>query len=159
MKGWHPRLLVDWTAGAASVGAVFLTAHHFRLPAFRFPILYDYSTIILVILGAILSSAIVFIAMRRGDVSPQSQAHFQVLAEAIPQIVWIADANGQTTYINKHWYEMTGTPMSESVGTGWIETVHPDDRAPCHEKFQACLRSGETFEIEYRLHDAVKGYR
>src|SRR5947209_8582243 len=48
---------------------------------------------------------------------------------------------------------------TEGTGTGWVEMVHPDDRAPCHEKFQASLRSGETFEIEYRLHDAVKGYR
>ena len=160
MKVRHRWLRVGWIAGAVAVlGILFLSVHYLRVPVFRFPIPYHYPTVILVILAAIVSSAIVLITMRRGDLSLKNQAHFQVLAEAIPQIVWIADANGHTTYINKQWYEMTGTPMSESIGTAWIETVHPDDRAPCHEKFQSCLRSGETFEIEYRLHDAAKGYR
>jgi len=90
---------------------------------------------------------------RRGD------ARFQTLAEAIPQIVWIADADGKTTYINKRWSEMTGQGMNESAGTGWIESVHPDDRGPCNKKWQQCVRLGETFEIEYRLHDAARGYR
>ena len=89
----------------------------------------------------------------------EGTARFQMLAESIPQIVWIANAGGKTTYINKRWSEMTGMPMSESVGSGWVESVHPDDRDPCYEKWQKCVASGETFEIEYRLHDAHKGYR
>ena len=40
-----------------------------------------------------------------------------------------------------------------------MESVHPDDRAPCQEKWEKCKQSGETFEIEYRLHDATRGYR
>ena len=54
---------------------------------------------------------------------------------------------------------MTGTSQTDGLGTGWMEAIHPDDRAPLSEKWQASLGSGETFEIEYRLHDAVKGYR
>jgi PAS domain S-box-containing protein len=84
---------------------------------------------------------------------------FQTLAEAIPQIVWIADANGRTTYLNKRWYELSGTKQGEDLGEGWVRTIHPDDRAPCFEKWQKCMHSGEPFEIEYRLNEAVKGYR
>jgi diguanylate cyclase (GGDEF)-like protein/PAS domain S-box-containing protein len=116
----------------------------------------------LLLCGAILSVTLDRALSSRVDViekARERESFFNNMAEAIPGIVWIADANGRTTYINRHWYELTGAPITESIGTGWIETVHPDDRAPCHEKFQACLRSGETFEIEYRLHDAVKGYR
>src|SRR5438309_10827362 len=54
---------------------------------------------------------------------------------------------------------MTGTQVSECLGNGWMDAVHPDDRAPCQEKWEKCMRSGETFEIEYRLHDATHGYR
>jgi len=88
----------------------------------------------------------------------KGEARFQTLAEAIPQIVWIADANGETTYINKRWYEMTGTRQGEGIGQGWVESVHPDDRDPMYKKWQASVQSGATFEIEYRLRDAVKGY-
>jgi len=110
-------------------------------------------------LGLIFAATIAVATFLRRDVAHKSQARFQTLAEAIPQIVWIADAVGKTTYINKRWYDMTGTSQSEGLGSGWVETVHPDDRAPCQEKWEACVRSGQTFEIEYRLHDAVNGYR
>jgi len=93
------------------------------------------------------------------DAERHQGARFETLAEAIPQIVWIADASGHTTYINHRWYRMTGTPEGQSLGVGWIESVHPDDRDPCTEKWKKCVLSGETFEIEYRLHDGAKGYR
>jgi diguanylate cyclase (GGDEF)-like protein/PAS domain S-box-containing protein len=89
----------------------------------------------------------------------QEDARFETLAEAIPQIVWIADSNGHTTYINKRWYQITGMRERDGLGSGWIESVHPDDREPCQQKWQECVRSGDTFEIEYRLHDAAQGYR
>jgi diguanylate cyclase (GGDEF)-like protein/PAS domain S-box-containing protein len=92
-------------------------------------------------------------AISRDDV------RFQTLAEAIPQIVWIADASGRTTYLNKRWYELSGAKEGADLGEGWVQTIHPDDRAPCFDKWQQCMRSGEAFEIEYRLNDAVKGYR
>lgn len=89
----------------------------------------------------------------------EGDARFHTLAEAIPQIVWIADANGDTTYISKNWYEMTGMSANIGMGSQWMDMVHPDDRDPLVEKWQQCVHSGETFEIEYRLHDAQKGYR
>jgi diguanylate cyclase (GGDEF)-like protein/PAS domain S-box-containing protein len=89
----------------------------------------------------------------------QEGARFQTLAEAIPQIVWIADAKGHTTYINKRWYRMTGMSEGGALGSEWIESVHPDDRTPCQDKWKECLRSNETFEIEYRLRHATQGYR
>jgi len=87
------------------------------------------------------------------------ETFFNNLAEAIPQIVWIADANGKTTYINSLWYQMTGMSPDDGFGTTWDKMVHPDDRGPCRAKWESCVRAGATFEIEYRLHDAVKGYR
>lgn len=41
-------------------------------------------------------------AVHRNDVRLQTRA------EAVPQIVWIGDANGGTTYLNKRWYELAG---------------------------------------------------
>lgn len=88
-----------------------------------------------------------------------AEIQFHTLAEAIPQIVWTAGSDGFTTYINRHWYEMTGTPIGGSLGSGWMEAVHPDDRDACQQKWKECVRTGEPFEIEYRLHDASKGFR
>jgi hypothetical protein len=54
------------------------------------------------------------------------------------------------TYMNKRWFQMTGTSEQEVADGGWVNEVHLDDRAPLSEKWQACVQSGETFEIEYR---------
>lgn len=45
------------------------------------------------------------------------------------------------------------------MGDSWLEFVHPDDSAVCMQKWRDCLRSGETFEIEYRLRDKENRYR
>lgn len=115
---------------------------------------------------AILFVAVAFVAAyaalhltRRLNAAHDADAHFRLLAEAIPEIVWTAGPDGLTNYINKRWYEMTKTPPGGGLGTAWIGSVHPDDRDVCQEKWQECLQNGKAFEIEYRLHDAEKGYR
>jgi diguanylate cyclase (GGDEF)-like protein/PAS domain S-box-containing protein len=94
-----------------------------------------------------------------GQQQRASEAQFRTLAEAIPQIVWTASPDGLTSYINKRWYEMTGANENQGLGSGWLAIVHPDDRAGCQEKWRECMRSGATYEIEYRLYDPNKGYR
>lgn len=86
------------------------------------------------------------------------ETQFRTMAEAIPQIVWTAGPDGLTNYINQRWYEMTGMTTGEGLGASWTQSVHPDDRDVCQRKWQECMRDGKTFEIEYRLHDAKKGY-
>lgn len=86
-------------------------------------------------------------------------SQFRTLAEAIPLIVWTANPDGETNYINARWYEMTGTAKGTSLGNSWQEFVHPDDLAVCRQKWNDCLRSGQTFEIEYRLRDRAGRYR
>lgn len=111
----------------------------------------------LAIVAALLERAKIQHVLAR--VAIHDEARFQTLAEAIPQIVWICNSEGSTTYLNQRWYEMAGTPKGNDLGDQWLRAVHLDDRAPCMEKWQKCMISGETFEIEYRLRDALKGYR
>jgi diguanylate cyclase (GGDEF)-like protein/PAS domain S-box-containing protein len=131
----------------------------FALLAGYVAIAYRDLKLLLVIAAAFIACWITLQMAKTFQADQAGTARFQTLAEAIPQIVWIADANGRTTYINKRWYEMTGTPQNGDEGTGWVESVHADDRPPMIEKWEKCRRSGETFEIEYRLHDAARGYR
>ena len=144
--------------GILLVAGTLAAALFAKAPFFRF-IPYHFSAVLPVFLAAVVASWIVLQSLKGKNPDQASAIRFQTLAEAIPQIVWIADSNGRTSFINKRWYEMTGTQQSECLGSGWMEAVHPDDRAPCQEKWEKCMRSGETFEIEYRLHDATHGYR
>ena len=121
------------------------------------------STSLLILTGTIIASILEGMIESEQAIATAAryaELQFRTLAEAIPQIVWTAGADGITNYINQHWYEMTGTAVDGSLGKGWMEAVHPDDRDACWQKWKQCVRSGETFEIEYRLYDAAaKGFR
>jgi len=150
---------ICWLPLAALVANVVYTALPLHGPAASNSATHFWFTVLVATLAAVLSSTLVLTVLKPDVSSRFSAARFETLAEAIPQIVWIADAHGETTYINKRWYEISGTAQGQTLGMGWVESIHPDDRDPCIQKWQKCLRSGETFEIEYRLHDAAQGYR
>ena len=89
----------------------------------------------------------------------ESEDRFRRLADALPVAVWMSDANGDCTYINKEWQETTGRPVEEELGDGWLESVHPDERAGCMDAYLRALHHREGFRIEYRLLRHDEEYR
>jgi PAS domain S-box-containing protein len=88
-----------------------------------------------------------------------SAARYRQLADAMPQIVWTAAADGSATYFNRRWFEYTGMQPDEAGPNAWQLVVHPDDLANAVAVREASLRSGETFEVEYRLRARDGSYR
>jgi len=86
-------------------------------------------------------------------------SHFRILAEAIPEIVWTASPDGKTDYCNKRWYEMTGLTEEQTLGHGWSDVIHPDDLPVRMKDWEEALKTGTTFQTEYRLLDKEKNYR
>jgi PAS domain S-box-containing protein len=88
-----------------------------------------------------------------------SEAQFRLLTDAMPQIVWMMQADGSYTYFNQRWLDYTGMSMDESLVHGWTRLVHPDDSLRASRLWQQALGSGEPCEIEYRLRRADGVYR
>ncbi len=81
-----------------------------------------------------------------------SDEGFRELAEAMPHIVWTADADGRITYINRHWTELTGLTLEQTNILEAVEEVfHPDDAPAVYEKWRASLASGEPHDAEWRF--------
>ncbi|MDX2215395.1 MAG: PAS domain S-box protein [Oculatellaceae cyanobacterium bins.114] len=80
-----------------------------------------------------------------------SQQRYQDLAEAMPQIVWMADATGAANYWNQRWYDYTGLSVAESMGLAGANTVHPDERDRTLAHWSQSIVTGQPFEIEYRI--------
>ncbi len=51
------------------------------------------------------------------------------LADAIPQIVWSATADGALDHLNARAYEYCGVKVDELTGWSWKALLHPDDVA------------------------------
>jgi PAS domain-containing protein len=52
---------------------------------------------------------------------------FEVVVEAIPHMVWLADASGSTEYFNERGTEYAGLPRQANYGWEWVKLVHPHD--------------------------------
>ncbi|NJL82469.1 MAG: PAS domain S-box protein [Chloroflexaceae bacterium] len=68
-----------------------------------------------------------------------------------PMMIWVTDPSGSCTYLSQSWYKFTGQGEAESLGFGWLEAVHPDDRALSRQVFLQANEGREGFRLEYRL--------
>jgi diguanylate cyclase (GGDEF)-like protein/PAS domain S-box-containing protein len=108
-----------------------------------------------IVLGvAILSSFFDrLMAVQKGDLNTarERELYFHTMAEAVPDIMWTADPEGMDDYFNRKWFDYTGLTLEQSMGTKWTVIVHPDDLPLCMARWSEARRTGEPYEVEYRL--------
>jgi PAS domain S-box-containing protein len=80
----------------------------------------------------------------------QSEERYRYLSDAVPQIVWICNPQGECEHINQKWSELTGQSVEQAMGFGWTEVVHPDDIPAIITGCIAEVRTGELYENEIR---------
>ncbi len=88
----------------------------------------------------------------------ESETRLRATTDAVPHLVWTADAGGMWTWANRRWTEYTGQSSPDSTGLGWLERVHSDDRERTMASWARAEASGE-FLVEHRLRAADGSYR
>jgi PAS domain S-box-containing protein len=90
----------------------------------------------------------------------ESEVLFKTYAEAMPQMAFMASADGAITFFNKRWYDYVDG-MEGTEGWGWRDKPihHPDDLERAIARWTRSLRTGEPYEIEYRLRRHDGEYR
>jgi PAS domain S-box-containing protein len=88
-----------------------------------------------------------------------SEAKFRIMTDAMPQMVWSALPNGQQDYINQQWFHFTGAEKKSELGVGWLDQVHPDDKALVSDAWHQSIATGNNFEGQFRLHHMSETYR
>ena len=89
----------------------------------------------------------------------ESEARFRNMADNAPVMIWVTDPSGRCTYLSRSWYAFTGQGELAGLGVGWLEAIHPDDRAAAAAAFEAATRTKSEYRIEYRLQHADGVYR
>lgn len=89
-----------------------------------------------------------------------SQMRFKTFAEAMPQMAFISDKDGNIQYYNERWYKYIGR-LDKTTGWGWKELPihHPDDLERTIDRWKESLRTGKEYDIEYRLRRYDGEYR
>jgi PAS domain S-box-containing protein len=81
----------------------------------------------------------------------EAQQQYRTLAEVLPHPFWTSRPDGELDYVSRRAFESLGLPPS-SPPADWFTGVHPEDLPRMLERWRQCVASGETFEVEVRLH-------
>ncbi len=80
-----------------------------------------------------------------------SDDHFRTLANAIPQLCSMANADGWIFWYNQRWYEYTGTTPEQMEGWGWQSVHDPEMLAEVLDRWKGSLATGEPFDMTFPL--------
>jgi PAS domain S-box-containing protein len=98
--------------------------------------------------------------IQKRDVTLQErEQQFRTLADSVPQLAWMAEADGHIFWFNKRWYEYTGTTPDEMVGWGWKSVHDPKVLPDVLERWRAAIRIGQPLEMVFPLRGWDGNYR
>ncbi|MEO6742887.1 MAG: ATP-binding protein [Caldimonas sp.] len=89
----------------------------------------------------------------------QREEQFRTLAESIPQLCWMARADGHIYWYNRRWYDYTGTTLEQMEGWGWQSVHDPEVLPAVMKRWQASIEHGEPFEKVFPLKGADRRFR
>ena len=84
---------------------------------------------------------------------------FRLLADHLPTLCWMANADGYIFWYNRRWYDYTGTTPDQMVGWGWRVVHDPDVLPAVMAGWTAAIECGERFEMTFPLRAADGSFR
>jgi PAS domain S-box-containing protein len=101
------------------------------------------------------------ISTRKGaeDTLRQSEEVLRALANAIPQLAWMAQADGNIVWYNERWYEYTGTRPEQMAGWGWQSVHDPEVLPMVLQRWNESIRTGNPFDMEFPIRGADGQFR
>lgn len=96
-------------------------------------------------------------AKRAEDEIRRSEQRFRSLIEAASAIVWLATPTGHLETEQPSWAAFTGQRFQDYRGGGWLDAVHPADRALTEEVWAEAVQNRTMYVVEHRLrrHDGM----
>ena len=81
-----------------------------------------------------------------------SEARFRSFLESTSVVLWVTDASGHFQADSPSWCAFTGQSDEKwRDGSGWLEAIHPQDRALASAAWKRAFESRGVYEVEYRL--------
>src|SRR5688500_637664 len=89
----------------------------------------------------------------------ESSERLRFMAEAMPQKVFTARADGAVDYFNQQWKDYAGLAVEQMQGWEWTKLIHPDDVDESVRRWQHSLSTGEPLQMECRFLQGNGDYR
>jgi two-component system, sensor histidine kinase and response regulator len=88
---------------------------------------------------------------RNEEALRESESRFRTVANAVPVLIWMTDAENRCNFVNQSWLSFRGTKMADEMGEGWAAGLHPEDAARLADTCGRAFQDRATFETEFRL--------
>ncbi|WP_435011571.1 response regulator [Tundrisphaera lichenicola] len=87
------------------------------------------------------------------------ERRYRSLVEATTAIVWNTPASGEFESEQQGWSDFTGQSFDELRGWGWLDAIHPEDRAETVRVWSKTVANRSTYRVEHRIRRADGEYR
>jgi PAS domain S-box-containing protein len=79
-----------------------------------------------------------------------NEARFRAISEAAPLGIVVTDSRGNCIYSNHKFQDLSGLSTDESLGSGWLRSVHPEDAPDLHTAWSEATKTAQSFERVFR---------
>jgi len=80
----------------------------------------------------------------------ESEQRFRTMADGLPLMIWVHDAQGALQFVNQTYCDFFGVTPEQVTGPNWQPLVHPEDLADYAGEFSACVRGRRPFHALVR---------
>lgn len=139
---------------------IMAVAQDIMVPAYVSAAAWDYidAAMLACVVGPILY-LLVFQNMQRDLVAHKraaeelhrSEEQFRRLSQISPVGIFHADAHGACTYVNERWCEITGLTLEASLGPGWMQALHREDRERTLALWRETMSVRQYVHMEWRM--------
>jgi PAS domain S-box-containing protein len=81
------------------------------------------------------------------------------MADALPLLTWMCDAEGRATFLSRYWYEFSGRSFDSGLERDWLDLIHPDDRQYVLAQVRAAIETQSYPPFEFRVRRMDQEYR
>jgi PAS domain S-box-containing protein len=81
------------------------------------------------------------------------------MTDALPNLIWSFRPDGACDYVGPQWEKYTGSPAVDQLGYAWIDLLQVEDRERTRAGWAAAIKTGNEFNIEFRIRDRNGHYR
>lgn len=89
----------------------------------------------------------------------ENESQLKTLANSMPQIVFVTDADAETQFFNARWWSFIGMTPQNPKDIKFTDFIHPDDKPEVLKNWSHSLAENKTFSGEYRMRDRKGNYR
>lgn len=79
------------------------------------------------------------------------EQRFGLLADNMPQLVWMTQPDGNAIYFNNAWCDFTGNPAESSYGQNWLAFLHAEDAPVAAQAWDDAVNGRAPYNVRYRL--------